>query len=146
MANLKSLKIKSKKFIFKAYGNDAEKNPARIVFSRFPLRGEMFATVDKKGLLEGVDMGLPKRELQAALADKILENFLSNLRAGLTDYRAFFHECVEGFEDFEFDGRKIITADEFWQIIPPDAAETIASEAYEYAIERDEFTMGNLSA
>ena len=147
MAKLKSLKMKSREYVFTAYGNGGEERPAKIIFSRFPLADETFTAVDKKELFDGVDVsGLSKRELQAQISDKILNNFISNMYAGKTDYRLFFSECVDGFQDFEYEDSKIITAGDFWQILPQDAAYCIAQEAFEYAAERDEFTMGNLSA
>ena len=147
MAKLKSLRLKNKEYIFKAYGNDKDERPAKIIFNRFPLVEEIFTQVDKKELFDGVDIGgVSKRELQAKIADKILGNFISNMYAGKTDYRLFFSECVDGLRDFEYEGLKITSADEFWRVLPQDAAFTIAKEAFEYASERDEFTMGNLSA
>ena len=147
MARLKSLRLKSKEYAFKAYGNDKEERPAKIIFNRFPFADEIFTAVDRKELLNGVDVGgMSKRELQAEIADKILGNFISNMQAGKTDYRLFFSECVDAFSDFEYEDKKIITVNDFWQILPQDASYNIAREAYEYAMERDEFTMGNLSA
>jgi len=144
MAKLKSLKPKNKEFVFTSYGNDKEEVPAKIIFSRFPLPMENFTTVDKKDLFKGIDVdGISKKELQSKIADKIVESFLSNLNAGNADFRQFFSECVDGFKDLEYEDKKIITPADFWQMLPQDAAHTIASEAYEYAMEREEFTMGN---
>jgi len=48
MARLKSLKPKSKIFIFTSYGNDKQENPVKVVFNRFPLRNELFLVMEKK--------------------------------------------------------------------------------------------------
>ena len=147
MAKLKSLKIKDKAFAFRAFGNKEEKKPAMVIFSRFPTPHETFTSIDKKDIFEGVDFSsMGKREIQSKIADKIIESFMRNMQAGNADYRRFMDECVDSFRDFEFGDSKIITASDFWQILPPDAAYVIAQEAFEYANERDEFTMGNLSA
>ena len=48
MARLKSLKPKSKTFIFTSYENDKQENPVKVVFNRFPLRNELFLVMEKK--------------------------------------------------------------------------------------------------
>jgi len=147
MAILKSLKPKSKEFVFTSYENDKEEKPAKIIFNRFPIPGEIFTTVEKKNLFEGVDLSnISKRELQAKVTDKILESFMHNLQAGNTDYKKFWGECVEKIIDLEYDNIKIESQMDFWLTLPQDAAFTIAQEAFEYANEREEFTMGNSKA
>ena len=147
MAKLKSLKPKSKEFVFTAYGNDKDEAPAKIIFSRFPLPMETFTAAGKKDLFEGVDPGeISKRELKEKLTDKILNNFIENIYAGNIDFKHFFSECAEGFKDFEYEDEKIVTPADFWRILPQDAAHTIASEAYGYAMEREEFATGNSNA
>ncbi|MDR0527690.1 MAG: hypothetical protein LBG79_07750, partial [Spirochaetaceae bacterium] len=78
--------------------------------------------------------------------EKILNNlvgeFLENMRNSLVDYRFFFDECVDRLENLEYNDCKIITVSDFFQILPQDAAYKIAAEAFDYAKERDEFTMG----
>jgi hypothetical protein len=147
MARLKSIRIKSKEFVFEAYGNNKEDRPAKIIFSRFPILGETFVPMDKKSIFDGIDAGKLsqkdfQKDLMSKIGDKIIENFLSNLQAGAVDYKQFFSECVDRFEDFEYGQSKIITANDFWQILPAEAAAVIALEAHNYAQERDEFTMG----
>jgi len=147
MAILKSLKIKSKEFIFTSYENDKEEKPAKIIFKRFPIPGESFTSVNKKDLFEGVDItNISKRELQAKVADNILNSFLHNLSAGNNDLKRFFDECVDSIANLEYEKSKIITVNDFWQVLPQDAAYTIAQEAFEYADKHEEFTMGNLNA
>jgi hypothetical protein len=143
MAKLKSLRLKSRDYIFKAFGNGGEAVPAKVVFNRFPQLNESFTSVETKNLFNGIDVqDIPKRELQSKIADKIVDSFLSNMRAGSTDLPLFMKECVEKIEDLEYEGRGVSTVQDFWQILPRDAAEVIAGELYGYAVERDEFTMG----
>jgi len=147
MARLKSLKSKNKDFVFTSYENDKEEKPAKIIFSRFPIPGENFTMIDKKNILEGIDLNnAKKRELESAIVNNIIENFMNNLRSGAIDYKRFFDECVESVENLEFEKSKIITVNDFWQILPQDAAYAIAKEAFDYANTREEFTMGNLKA
>jgi hypothetical protein len=147
MAKLKSLKPKSKTLIFTSYGNDKEKNPAKIIFNRFPFGNETFANINKKEIFEGVDFEkLSEADTQKVVMDKIIDNYVNNIMTGNVDYKQFFEECVDSFQDFEYDESKIITVNDFWQILPDDAAQKIASEAYVYAMKKEEFTMGELSA
>jgi len=147
MARLKSLKFKSKEFVFTAYENDKEEKPAKIIFKRFPIPGESFTMIDKKNILEGIDLSnVKKRELESVIVNNIINNYVNNLRAGINDLNRFFDECVDRIDNLEFEKSKIITVSDFWQVLPQDAAYTIAQEAFEYANTREEFTMGNLKA
>jgi len=147
MARLKSLRLKAKVFVFTSYGNDKDKNPAKIIFNRFPFGNEMFAAIDKKSIFEGVELEKIKdKEVQKKAADNIVNNYIDNIMAGKVDYKQFFQECVDHFEDFEYERSKIITVNDFWQILPSEAANEIANEAYLYAIKKDEFSMGELKA
>ena len=141
MAKLKSLRLKDKVFVFTSYGNDKDANPAKIIFNRFPFGNETFARLDKKGIFEGIDLEkITEKDVQKKVADEIVNNFIDNVTAGNIDYKQFFQECVDRFDDFEYDRSKITTVNDFFQILPPDAAETIAGEAYRYAQEKDEFS------
>jgi hypothetical protein len=147
MAKLRSVKLKSKEYVFKAFGNDREADPAKVVFSRFPQPGETFTLAGRDNLFEGVDMGnVGEKEAQKIISEKIIGNFMRNLRAGTADYRRFFEQCVDRVESFEYEGHAIVTGDDFWRILPQDAAHAIASELYGYASERDEFAMGESGA
>jgi len=147
MAKLRSLRLKDKTFIFKSYGNDKDANPAKIVFNRFPSGNETFARIDRKDIFEGVDLAkISDKEVQRKAADNMVSNYIDNIMAGKIDYREFFRECVDSFADFEYDRSKIITVNDFWQVLPHDAAEAIALEAYEYGMRKDEFTMGESGA
>ncbi|MDR2923444.1 MAG: hypothetical protein LBU85_08910 [Treponema sp.] len=147
MARLKSLRLKDKIFVFASYGNDKDENPAKIIFNRFPFGNETFARIDKKSIFEGVELEkITDSDVQKKAVDNIVNNYIENIVAGNVDYKHFFTECVDRFEDFEYDQSKIITINDFWQVLPPDAADTIAAEAYRYAMAKDEFTMGELKA
>lgn len=143
MAKLRSLRQKDKVWIFKSFGNDKEKNPVKIIFNRFPFGNETFARVDKKEIFEGVELEkMTEKDAQMKAIDNMVNNYVNNIMAGNIDYKQFFQECVDRFDDFEYDQSKIITVNDFFQILPPDAANTIADEAYRYAMTKDEFTMG----
>jgi hypothetical protein len=147
MAKLKSLRIKSKEFVFTSFGNADEGNPAKIIFSRFPIMGEVFTPIDKKDIFDGVNTDdISKHETKARISENIVNAFIKNITAGKTDHKQFFLECVDSFKDFEYGDSKIVTVNDFWQMLPQDAAVAIAQEAFEYANERDEFTMGNSNA
>jgi len=143
MAILKSLKPKEKEFIFSSWGNDLEKNPCKIIFSKFPDLGESYTTAEKKYLFKGVDL---KNDLEESIINKLTNNFIDNLKAGRINYKSFFKDCVLGFKDFFYDKNEIITIDDFWEKIPFDCAYVIAQEAYVYAMKREEFTMGESNA
>ena len=139
--------MKSKEYVFKAYGNSEVEKPAKIIFNRFPLPLEMFFPFARKDLLDGIDANeISNRELKSIISDKIMKNVTLNMDAGKVDYKLFFDECVEGFQDFEYGEHKIDTVADFWKILPQDAAYKIASEAFEYANEKDEFEMENSKA
>jgi hypothetical protein len=147
MAKLKSLKLKSKEYVFKAFENDQDGAPAKAVFSRFPIHGESFVALDRKSLFDGIDVGkLTGKAAQDAISEKIIDSFMHNLQAGNIDYGRFLDECVDHIDSLEYEGKKVITPADFWKILPPDAAYTIAAELYGYANERDEFTMGEAKA
>ncbi|MDR3342561.1 MAG: hypothetical protein LBT14_07215 [Treponema sp.] len=147
MANLKSLRIKNKEYVFKSFGNDQEKYPAKVVFNRFPIHGEDFTVLDRVNLFDGVDAGkVDDKNVQKIISDKIINTFLHNLQSGKIDYERFFLECVNRIDNLEYEGIKIKTVLDFWKTIPIDAAHVIADELYRYASERDEFTMGESTA
>jgi predicted methyltransferase MtxX (methanogen marker protein 4) len=143
MAKLKSLRVKDKVFIFTSYGNNLDKKPAKIIFNRFPFGNETFARIDKKNIFEGVELEkINEEDAQKRATENMVNNYIDNIMAGNIDYRRFFEECVDRFDDFEYDQSKVVTVNDFWQILPADAAMTIAAEAYTYAMRKDEFTMG----
>jgi len=116
MAKFKSLNKRSKIFIFKSYDNEKQETPAKIIFRQFPFGMETYADYAIEG-----------------------EKKISVKKI---DFKAFFEECVERLEDFECDGCRIVTVNDFWQILPSTSAATIASEAYAYAMGKEEMTAG----
>ena len=139
---LKSLKQKSRSFIFKSFDNMESDNPARIVFTRFPMPDESFPAGNQKSVLDsGVFRTLDDNpESREALIDHIIGNMIENISANRIDYKRFFGECVERIEDLVYDGHDIKNVDDFFRRLPDEAAFTIAQEAYVYAKEADEFT------
>jgi hypothetical protein len=147
LAKLRSLKLKEKTYVFKAFGNDKEALPAKAVFTRFPAPGESFFPAGRENLFEGIDVSKAgRKEIEDAISQNIIDRFARNLRSGAIDYQRFFGECVGGIENLEYEGRPVTTPDDFWRILPAEAAYVIASELYSYASERDEFTMGESGA
>jgi hypothetical protein len=147
MAKLRSLKPKSREYVFKAFGNDKDKVPAKVIFSRFPQPAESFVPVERKNLFDGIDAeNIGAKETQDAVSEKIIDTFMRNLQRGAVDYRRFFDECVDRVEHLEYEGHTVVTVSDFWQVLPPDAAYVIADELYRYAGEREEFTMGESGA
>jgi len=139
---LKSLKQKSKSFIFKSFNNYESENPARIIFSRFPMPDEQFPMADQKSVLDSSAFKTldDSHESKESLVDHIINNMVSNIMSNRIDYKRFFNECVEGIEDLTYDGKDIKTADDFFRHLPDEASFTIAQEAYLYAKEADQFT------
>jgi hypothetical protein len=147
LAKLRSLKLKEKTYIFKAFGNDKEALPAKAVFTRFPAPGENFFAVGRENLFDGIDASKTgRKEIEDAISQNIIDRFMLNLRSGVIDYKRFFDECVGGIENLEYEGCPVTTPADFWRVLPLEAAYVIASELYGYANERDEFTMGESDA
>jgi hypothetical protein len=142
MAKFKTLKIKDKKFVFTAYGNDKLKNPACCVFDHFPQDDEEFFIGDRKSLHEmfkGADAATEKGRQE--FIDGFIKQFVKNVQNGRLDHAAFLRECVSEFCDFEYNGKNIKTADDFLKL-PEDAVKHISNELYIYAKREDEFSMG----
>ena len=143
MAKLFSVNQKKKTFVFTSYENDKTENPAKIIFLRFPLPDEFFTKLDTKDILDGVEIeSLSKKSSKAKLQEKLAENFINNLWAKKTDFKVFFDECVERIEGLEYENQSIESVSDFFEKLPPEASYAIASEAFNYASERDEFSMG----
>jgi len=139
---LKSLKQKGRDFIFRSFENMETDNPARIVFSRFPLPDESFPIGNQKQVLgsselRNLDDSPRSREV---LVGQIIENMIDNISANRIDYKRFFSECVERIEELVYDGNYIKTVNDFFTILPQEASFAIAQEAYNYATESDIFT------
>ena len=139
---LKSLKQKSRDYMFAAFGNMESDNPARIIFSRFPLPDENYPVANQRQVLDSsVVRNLDdSKQSKEALVDHIINNMVENITANRVDLKRFFTECVERIEDLSYDGGDIKTVDDFFKHLPEEASFTIASEAYVYAKEADVFT------
>ena len=116
--NFLPLKIKSKDFRFTSFGNDE----AVVVFSRFPMPDEFYPVGDKVSILgkkefknfDNTEKG------RAELAQLAINNVLENMLAGKTDYKKFFKECVDRIDDLQYEGKPVITVNDFFQILPED--------------------------
>jgi len=143
MAVLRSLRQKSREFVFGAFGNGESESPARISFSRFPLPDETFPRADQRAVLDSAFM----REFDGSakakerLVDLIIGTMVENITANRIDFGRFFGECVEKIEDLEYDGHCVRSASDFFRLLPEEAAYQIALEAYLYAKEGDVFSM-----
>jgi len=140
---LKSLKLKSKEFIFKSYENDKSENPAKIIFSRFPMPDESYPIAQAKSVMDSnfvknIDNTSESKE---KLVSHIIDTMIENITANRVDFKRFFKECVDHIENLEYENNKIITVNNFFDFIPETAAYKIALEAYLYAKESDEFTI-----
>jgi hypothetical protein len=149
MARIKTLKQKEKRYIFRAFGNEAQARPAVCVFKRFPRPEETFFAGMKKNLSDGLKIDIDKmradKEAETKkIGDQIVRVFLDNLSAGNIDYGEFARECISHFEEFgDADtGGQIETVNEFLAL-PEEAVNIIARDCYDYAVTKDEFEMGN---
>jgi hypothetical protein len=153
MAVFKSLRIKSKEYVFRFGGNETLKKPARAVFARFPLPDENFlkpgndtryGDVDWKKVGEKDDKEVEK--LFSAFAASYISDVMGGAaQFGRVDAPAFLRECVDRFENLftEADGVKteIKTVDQFLAL-PEAAVYEIAKDLYGYAREKEDFTLG----
>lgn len=144
MARIKSLRLKNKRYIFRVLDNEKDPAPMACVFQRFPLPDEDFPLAEpieiadefKRRFAEHTNKEEAIRELLQAVMPAVLEN----VKRQRIDYVRFMRECVERFEDLEYDGRKIESLDDFCTL-PADLEYMLAQDAYIYANERDRFTL-----
>lgn len=143
MAILKSIKQKSKEYIFKAFENNNAEIPAVIIFSRFPLADETFPIASQKNVLESsvIKNFDNTQKSKEKLVEHIINTMIENITANRIDYKRFFNECVERIDNLEYNGEKIGTVKDFIEKIPEEAFYKIALEAYLYAKEEDEFSI-----
>jgi hypothetical protein len=143
MANLKSLRIKEKNYIFQVFGNEKSASPARAVFSRFPMPDELFPLASQKNILESpaVRDFDNNRQAKTELVKNIVDIMIENIAANRFDTAGFIRECIDHFEDFHYDSRKIKTAGDFLAL-PQEAVQKITRDLYLYSRTEDEFTMG----
>jgi hypothetical protein len=143
MAIFKPLRQKEKTYIFKVYGNEKNENPAKAVFSRFPLSDELFPIASQKSIMESSvikdfdNTATAKEQLVKHIIDIMVENMTANR----FDYISFLKECIDHFENFMYGDKKIKSIDDFLKL-PSEAVQKIAKDLYLYSKIEDEFTMG----
>jgi hypothetical protein len=156
MAVFRSLRVKSTTYVFKYGGNEKLKEPARAVFARFPQKDERFLKRGEDARYGDVDFKKvgkkDAKEVEKLFAAFINSYLAETVASGIpgpfnrVDGAAFLRECVERFENLSAvdEGgteREIRTVDEFLAL-PSEAVYDITQDLYDYARERDEFTMG----
>jgi hypothetical protein len=101
---LKSLKQKSKEFTFKSYDNDKSKNPAKIVFNRFPMPDESYPIAQAKNVLDSnIFKNFDNTEkAKENLVSHIIDTMINNITANRVDFKRFFNECVDRIDDLEY--------------------------------------------
>jgi hypothetical protein len=143
VAVFKTLRQKEKSYIFKVFENEKSDNPAKAVFSRFPLSDELFPMASQKNVLES---SLLKdyentQESKEKLVKHIIDIMIENITANRFDHIKFIQECIDHFEDFLYDEKEIKTVKDFLTL-PSEAVEKIARDLYLYSKTEDKFTMG----
>jgi hypothetical protein len=142
MSILKSLKVKEKKYIFKVFDNEKQKNPAKAIFGRFPLSDELFPLASQKNVMESTFLKDfdNTQESKEKLVKTIIDTMIENISSNRFDYERFLIECIDHFEDLEYDGKEIKTVADFLSL-PQEAVSKIAKDLYYYSKTEDEFTM-----
>ncbi|MDR1390670.1 MAG: hypothetical protein LBJ31_11935 [Treponema sp.] len=147
MAIFKTLRQKDRRYVFDFLGNRKDPNPAVCVFARFPQPDENFMPNPKGTVFKGINLEKLSKGNNGELerfTSAFMEHFSANMAK--VDYAAFIRECVEHFENFNFEspeGEKseIKTVEEFL-LANPELWAPIARDCYKYAQERDEFALG----
>jgi hypothetical protein len=143
MARIKSVSIKAKRYVFDVMKNREEAAPMACVFRRFPLPDEDFPYAEPLDLSdEGVRTLAQTEDKEEALRqiiDSFVPKFLENLKNKRIDYQRFVRECIEKFEDIEYEDRQIATVEDFFSL-PADLCYRLAQDAYLYATKRDVFS------
>jgi hypothetical protein len=153
MAVFKSMRTKSKKYVFKFGGNEKLKDPARAVFARFPLPDENFLKSGSDARYGDIDwekVGKKDGKEVEKLFSVFISKYMSDAVGGVlqfsrVDIPAFLRECVDHFDNLfaEQDGAKaeVKTVDDFL-LLPEAAVYEIARDLYGYAREKEDFTLG----
>lgn len=149
MANFKILKKKDLRYVFKVFGNEAQKQPAVCVFKRFPRKSETFYSGSMESVMGNVDINTKalkdnKEAEEKRIAESITKTIMSNFDKLEIDYKRFVEECIDRFENFGIAGSDthINTVNEFLAL-PEEAWRQIAIDCMSYARTNDEFEMGN---
>ncbi|MDR0709714.1 MAG: hypothetical protein LBF77_06585 [Spirochaetaceae bacterium] len=146
MAQFKTLRKKAPRYVFDFLKNREDPEPAAVVFARFPQPGEDFTPRIPGTIFDGINAeALAKRDPEAL--DKFSNNFLDHFTKHMkkVDYGCFIRECADHFENFWSDGKEIKTIDDF-TALPQEMWRVIAADCYQYASQKDEFTMGESGA
>jgi hypothetical protein len=142
MAVLKPLRIKEKTYIFKVFGNEKSKNPAKAVFKRFPLSDELFPIASQKSVMESITFeeidNTP--EAKEKLVKIIIDTMIENISSNQFDYERFLKECIDSFEDFQYGEDEIKSVDDFLKL-PLEAVQKITKDLYSYSKVEDSFTI-----
>jgi hypothetical protein len=143
MAVLKPLRVKDKTYVFKVYGNEKSENPAKAVFSRFPLSDETFPVASQKSIMESSVLKDfdNTQKAKEQLIKHIIDVMVENISANVFDYQTFLKNCISHFEDFQYGNKKIKTVDDFLAL-PQESVFKIAKDLYFYSKIEDEFQMG----
>jgi hypothetical protein len=143
MAVFKALRQKEKVYIFRVFGNEKSDNPAKAVFSRFPLSDELFPLANQKSIMESsvIKDFNNSPEAKEKLVKSIIDIMVENMTANRLDYVTFIKDCIDHFEDFQYGNEKIKSVDDFLAL-PQEAVFKIAKDLYFYSKTEDEFTMG----
>jgi hypothetical protein len=155
MAIFKSVRTKSKNYVFKYEGNEKLKEPARAIFARFPYQDEHFIKRGDDIHYGDIDFKkIGKKDLKEiekllmAFLNSYLNDTLNNVSAQFNkvDREAFLRECVEQFENLyaedESGNKKAIKTIDDFLTLPVEAVYEITKDLYTYANIRDKFTMG----
>ena len=142
MAVLRSIRQKEKEYIFKAFDNDKNDAPAKVIFRRFPFSDEIFPVASQKNVLESsiVKEFDNSHKAKEKLVEHIINVMVANITANRIDYNLFLKECVDRFENLTYEDKDIKSVKDF-QTLPQEAVQKIAEELYLYAKTEDEFTI-----
>jgi len=137
---LKSLKAKDKNYRFESFGNLESDSPAAIIFNRFPLPDELFYIAKMKSVIDSpLAKNLDKKGGKEKFVEHVIDVMVDNMAAGRVDLRRFFRECVSHIENLVYEGQELKSVNDFFNILPEEAAFVIAQECYFYSKESDVF-------
>jgi hypothetical protein len=134
MANFKALEKKDKRYIFTAYENDTDPNPASVIFKKFPRTGKIYFE----------NLKYKKKSDPSKDDAENTENIDTDIELdGLPEFNTeqFVKDCIEGFENLTFEGKEIKTPQEFLEL-PDGFIYYILLDCHTYAVKTESFTKG----
>jgi hypothetical protein len=137
---LKPLRQKETTYIFKVFGNEKSKNPAQAVFKRFPFSDELFPIASQKSVMETIKDFENTPEMKEKIVKIIIDTMIENITANRFDSELFLRECVDHFEDFQYNTTEIKSIDDFLTL-PKEVIHKIAQDLYFYSKTEDKFTI-----